>query len=203
MLRISLSPGRLGVGRNCHIYDVLKGMSSTSGEIATSVFERIAALDGTNYRSWAFSMKMLLKAHELWEVVEYEDEEETKGKTRKSDAEWHRKDQLALSCIALGLKPSEQEHVYDCGTAKEAWNCLKEIYEGKGTHRFLSLLKSICTASLEDNVKMKDYIRGVRQTADQLLEMNVKLEKPLVIGLVFARATRSHSNHSGANQTIS
>jgi len=169
-------------------------MSSASGAIATSVFERIAALDGTNYRSWAFSMKMLLKAHELWEVIEDEESAEmtegeasaaskVKGKTRKLDAEWHKKDQLALSCIALALKPSEQEHIYNCVTAKEAWNCLKGIYEGKGTHRFLSLLKSICTVKLEDT-KMKDYIRGVRQTADQLLEMDFKLEKPVIIGFI-------------------
>ena len=44
-------------------------MSAANGSITTSVFERIAALDGTNYRSWAFSLKMLLKAHELWEVM--------------------------------------------------------------------------------------------------------------------------------------
>src|SRR5579859_5150154 len=45
---------------------------ATSG-ITASVFERIAALDGTNYRSWAFALKMLLKAHELWEVIEDEE----------------------------------------------------------------------------------------------------------------------------------
>src|SRR6266516_1917064 len=94
-----------------------------SSAIPTSVFERIAALDGTNYRSWAFSMKMLLKGHELWEVIEdYEEQTETaegetsapKVKPKKLDAKWYKKDQLALSCIALGLKPSEQEHIYNC-----------------------------------------------------------------------------------------
>ena len=166
-------------------------MSASSGSITTSVFERIAALDGTNYRSWAFSMKMLLKAHELWEVIEVEDDEEEGGtsgtgqpKVKRTDAKWRRKDQLALSNIALAVKPSEQEHIYNCNTAREAWNCLKEMYEGKGTHRFLSLLKSISTAKLDDGVKMKEYIRGVRQTADQLAELEVKLEKVAVVGFI-------------------
>jgi len=61
---------------------------------------------------------------------------------------------------------------------------LKELYEGKGTHRFLSLLKSISAAKLEDGVAMKDYIRGIRQTADQLSEMNSKLEKAAVVGFI-------------------
>ena len=165
-------------------------MSATNGSITTSVFERIAALDGTNYRSWAFALKMLLKAHELWEVIEDEEEggEEAAPKAvaaKKMETKaWKKKDQLALSNIALAVKPSEQEHIYSCATAKEAWNCLKELYEGKGTHRFLSLLKSISTAKLEDGVAMKDYIRGVRQTADQLSEMNVKLEKAAVVEFI-------------------
>src|SRR5271154_4037620 len=166
-------------------------MSATNGRITTSVFERIAALDGTNYRSWAFALKMLLKAHELWEVIEDEEEEgdEEEGTqvvrvSAKAEKAWKREDQLALSNIALALKPSEQENIYSCTTAKEAWNCLKELYEGKGTHRFLSLLKSISTAKLEDGMKMKEYIRDVRRTAEQLSEMGMKLEKAAVVGFI-------------------
>ena len=161
-------------------------MSTSNGNITSSVFERISALDSTNYWSWAFSMKMLLKAHELWEIIEDDDDEEetSTGKVKRSDAKWRKKDQLALSSIALAVKPSEQQHLYNCGTAKDAWNCLKELYEGKGTHRFLSLLKSMSTAKLEDSVKMKDYIRNVRQTSDQLSELNVKLDKVAVVGFI-------------------
>lgn len=88
-----------------------------------------------------------------------------------------------MSNIALALKSSEQEHIYSCTTAKEAWDCLKELYEGKGTYRFLSLLKSIAGAKLEE-ATMKDYIRGVRQTVEQLAEMGVKLEKAAVVGFI-------------------
>src|SRR5436190_4315269 len=167
----------------------------SNGSITTSVFEGIAASDGTNYRSWAFSMKMLLKAHELWEVIEDDDEEEDVGtsgtelkvkatRTKSEMKQWWRKDQLALSSIALALKPSEQEHIYNCTTAKEAWNSLKEMYEGKGMHRFLSLLKTISAAKLKDGMKMKEYIRGIRQTAAQLSEIDVKLEKVAIVGFI-------------------
>jgi hypothetical protein len=67
--------------------------------------------------------KMLLKAHELWEVIEEEKGasigQPEKGKGTKSDAKWRRKDQLALSNIASAVKSSEQEHVYNCDAAKE------------------------------------------------------------------------------------
>ena len=161
--------------------------SNGPGTLATSVFERIAALDGTNYRSWAFALKMLLKAHELWEVIEDEELEmleDAEKKKRMETSKWKKKDQLALSTIALSLKASEQEHIHSCTTARAAWDCLKGLYEGQGTHRFLSLLKSIGTAKLEEGVMMKDYIRGVRQTAEQLSEMDLKLEKAAVVGFI-------------------
>lgn len=49
----------------------------------------------------------------------------------------------------------------------------------------MSLLKTISTAKLEDGVKMKEYIRGVRETAGQLAEIGgVKLNKTAVIGFI-------------------
>ena len=62
--------------------------SNGPGSLATSVFERIVALDGTNYRSWAFALKMLLKAHKLWDVIEDEEFDvlEDGEKKKKMDA---------------------------------------------------------------------------------------------------------------------
>ena len=167
----------------------------SGGSITTSVFEQISALDGTNYRSWAFSMKTLLKAHEVWEVIEEEEQQSEDGNTVrvKRDAKWKKKDQLALSNIALAVKPLEQGYIYNCQTAREAWNCLKELYKGKGMHRFLSLLKTISTAKLEDGVKMKEYIHGVRETAGQLAEIGgVKLDKTAVIGFILNGLPKSY-----------
>lgn len=79
---------------------------------------------------------MLLKGYDLWSVIE-----ETAPEDKALLDEWKKKDQFALSSIALAIKPTEQEHIYECKTAKEAWKALKEVYEGRGTHRVLSLLK--------------------------------------------------------------
>ena len=174
----------------------------SGSDLALSVFERIPAFDGSNYRSWSFSMKMLLKARELWDVIE---DETTNVGTRESisegipeggtqpqrDAVWHKKDQLALSSIVLSLKPAEQEQVYDCQTAKEAWTHLREVYQGKGMHRLLSLLKQLSTAQLEKYATgppgsntIKDYIRSMIQTADEIAAIGYKLDRPVVIAFI-------------------
>ena len=47
---------------------------------------------------------MLLKTHELWDVIE-DEELDDEAKTKKMDTpKWRKKDQLTLSNIALTLK---------------------------------------------------------------------------------------------------
>ena len=157
-------------------------------------------MGATNYRSWSFSMKMLLKATELWDVIEDIStikpresitEGTPEGPQTQRDAVWHKKDQLALSSIVLSLKSAEQEQVYDCQTAKEAWTHLQEVYKGKGMHRLLSLLKQLSTAQLEKYATsppgsntIKDYIRSMIQTADEVAAIGYKLDRPVVIAFI-------------------
>jgi hypothetical protein len=69
-------------------------------------------------------MKMLLKVKELWDVIKDKTTNvEARASTSKRtpeggtqpqrNAEWHKKDQLALSSIVLSLKPAEQEQIYN------------------------------------------------------------------------------------------
>ena len=55
------------------------------------------------------------------------------------------------------------------------------MYEGKGAHRFLSLLRSISIVNLASGIKMKDYIQGVRQNIDPLSKLGTKLERSAII----------------------
>lgn len=90
------------------------------------------------------NQRYYLEAKELWGYV---DGTITRPvETRKLQTTWDSKDQLALSSIALGLKPSEQE-LYNCTTAKAALDHLTEISEGTGIHRLLSLTKHLCATS--------------------------------------------------------
>lgn len=157
-----------------------------SSEI-TSVFERIETLNGTNYRSWSFSLKMLLIARDLWEVIDPESVRPGDDK-KTAQASWDKKDRSVFATIALSMKPSEQEHIHGCKTAKEAWEHLEEVYQGKGMHRLLSLMKELAHASLPlgRDKAMKEYIRGVMQTADEIAEIgkDYKLKDPIVMAFI-------------------
>jgi hypothetical protein len=66
---------------------------------------RIESLRGsTNYRTWKFSMKMVLQARDLWEVVSGEE-----VKPEAAAQAWEKKARKALATIALALSAAEKE----------------------------------------------------------------------------------------------
>src|SRR4030095_8669532 len=94
---------------------------------------KIEPLQGSaNYRTWKFSMKMVLQAKELWEIVS--------GVEIRPDVEiqalaWDKRARKALAHISLSLAVSEQHYIIDCETPNEAWNILEKLYEGKRRNR--------------------------------------------------------------------
>ena len=68
---------------------------------------KVTPLEGSiNYRTWKFSMRMVLMAKDLWGVVDG-----SEVKSESGDAEWEKKNQKALAYISLSLTPIEQHHV--------------------------------------------------------------------------------------------
>jgi hypothetical protein len=62
---------------------------------------KVEPLQGSaNYRTWKFSMRMVLQARDLWEVVSGE---EVKPEAEKAAQAWEKKARKALATIALAL----------------------------------------------------------------------------------------------------
>src|SRR5579859_968968 len=108
---------------------------------------KVEPLQGSaNYRTWKFSMRMVLQARDLWEVVSGE---EVKPEAEKAAQAWEKKAQKTLATIALTLSAAEKEHIIESTTPKAAWDILKKLYEGKGWNRKFMLLQRLFRMSME------------------------------------------------------
>src|SRR5438270_2419386 len=68
---------------------------------------KVEPLQGSaNYRTWKFSLRMVLQARDLWEVVSGE---EPKPEIEKGAQAWEKKARKALATIALALSAAEKE----------------------------------------------------------------------------------------------
>ncbi|XP_020254308.1 uncharacterized protein LOC109831391 [Asparagus officinalis] len=102
-------------------------------------------LNGDNYQSWAIKMKSHLKALSLWEVVESDYEptplpQNPTLKQIKTHDEEKAKKPKALSCIHSAMSDGIFTSIMTCESPKEAWEMLKEEFEGNDQTKLMQVL---------------------------------------------------------------
>ena len=112
---------------------------------ANSDVELVKVLDGQNYKTWSWYMKMYLMQQGLFDVVD--------GSTTMPDEDkvaagkWMERDQKALGSIALRVDASQKVHIEDAKTSREAWSALEKVFN---------------RVSLADRVKAIRNFYGIR-----------------------------------------
>jgi hypothetical protein len=144
---------------------------------------KIKPLQGSaNYRTWKFTMKMVLQAKDLWEVVSGE---EARPTSDKEVLVWDRKARKALATIALAMSGSEKENIIECASPKKAWEVLEKLYEGRGRNRKFMLLQELFKMYLpEREGNMDEYLRGVREKFSELATIGLKLEDDVKLAII-------------------
>ncbi|GAV87372.1 DUF4219 domain-containing protein [Cephalotus follicularis] len=111
----------------------------------------IPVFSGENFDFWSIKIKTILRAYDLWEVVENgipkaaallkektEAAESTTTTTTKSESspttvpmkEWQKKDADALAKIHLAVSDSIFSRIMNSTSAKEAWDTLQDEFKG-------------------------------------------------------------------------
>src|SRR5579859_7899565 len=142
---------------------------------------KVELLQGSaNYRTWKFSMRMVLQGKDLWEVVSGE---EVKPEAEKVAQAWDKKARKALATIALALSAAEKEHIIECTAPKAAWDILEKLYEGKGWNHKFMLLQELFRMSMEGGT-MDSYLRAVREKMSELSTVRLKLEDDVKLAII-------------------
>ena len=143
---------------------------------------KIELLQGsTNYRTWKFSMRMVLLARDLWEVVSGE---EVKPETEREGQAWDKKARKALAMIALAMTGEEKENIIEYTSPKEAWESLEKLYEGKGQNRKFMLLHELFHLSVESGETMDAYLQAVKEKMSELSTIGLKLEDDVKLTII-------------------
>ena len=91
---------------------------------------KIEKLNGRNYQSWKYNIKLVLMERGLWGIAEgtevKEEEATTDDKAKKA---WKLRADKAYSLIALACEPDVQIHITSTSCARDAWTLLKNHFE--------------------------------------------------------------------------
>ena len=131
---------------------------------------KIKKLDGTNYQSWKFQMKLVLMEKDLWGFIEdvevnvATDSPEVQGKFRS-------RSNKAYSLIALSIETSLQPHIVTTTNPREAWCILENLFSFVSVTQIVRLNRKFYAASLEEASDLMIHITEMTSLAQQLREL--------------------------------
>jgi hypothetical protein len=136
---------------------------------------RMTKLDGSNYRSWAFNMRLYLESFDLFGHVDESLEPPAEGATEAVKKAYRLASKKAWTQICLAVEPEHQIHVGDMRTAKEAWDALKSQFARESISQKVRLRHQYYSCRLSEG-NMLEHINNLRSLRDQLKEMGVNID---------------------------
>lgn len=127
---------------------------------------------GENYHSWAIKMTSYLKALSVWEAIESDidptplPQNPTLAQIKKYDEEMA-KIAKALSCLHAAVSDGVFTSIMSCDSPKEAWEKLKEEFEGNEQTKMMQILNLKREFEM---VEMKTS-EGVREYGGRLMSI--------------------------------
>ena len=139
-------------------------------------FMKITKLNGKNYRTWAFNMRLYLESFDLFRHADGSAEapdEEAAADVKKAFESAAKK---AWTHICLAIEPEQQIHVRDTRSAKEAWDALKSQFARESILQKVRLRQQYYSCRFQNGSNMLEHINNLRSLHDQLKEMGVDID---------------------------
>lgn len=133
------------------------------GNMAEGRMWNIEKLNGSNYETWKFEMKMVLIREELWAVVE----DELPAESSQTGA-WKTKNMKALSTIALCVEKSQFPLIKKCESAKDSWKKLEEFHVQRTAGSKMYWLKKVFTKKMQPGQDVNSFLLEFDELFDRL-----------------------------------
>ena len=137
---------------------------------------KFAKLNSGNYRSWTFNMRLYLESNDLFE---HADGTAVAPNAEAGAAEARNfclKAKKAWTYICLAVEPSQQIHICDTKTAKDAWDALKNQFARDSILQKVRLRQKYYSCKFQHNGNMLEHINYLKSLHDQLVEMGVQID---------------------------
>ena len=137
---------------------------------------KFAKLNGSNYRTWSFNMRLYLESLELFGHADGTAEtpaEDASAAVRRSFNSGAKK---VWTHICLAIESEHQIHVRDTTTAKEAWDALKKQFARESLLQKVRLRQQYYSLRYHPGSNMLEHISHLRSLHNQLKEMGVDVD---------------------------
>ena len=149
-------------------------MATASSDVSSAL--KFAKLNGTNYRSWAFNIRLYLESMDLFEFADGSAESPGEDASDEVRRKFNSRAKKAWTYICLAVEPEQQIHVRETTTAKEAWDALQGQFARKSLLQKVRLRQQYYSCKFRVGDNMLDHISNLKSLHDQLKEMGVNID---------------------------
>ena len=128
-------------------------------------------LSATNYTVWAMRMRVLLRVHKVWEIVE-------------TEAEGDEKNDMAMALLFQSIPEVLILQVGELNTAKKVWDAIKARYVGAERvkeARLQTLMAEFDRLKMKDIEKIDDFVGKLSEISSKSASLGEEIEEPKMV----------------------
>ena len=138
---------------------------------------KIVPLNGSNFQSWRFNVKLLLMDKGLWGYVqgnEVQPKATEEDKKEKEIKEYLLKSEKAYSTIALSIVERLQVHIRDTSNPHEAWNTLEKLFNFVSITEVVRTNRAFYAATMGEGTDLNEHITRMTELSAIIIIIIIK-----------------------------
>lgn len=146
-------------------------------------------LNAANYTVWAIRMKILLKVHKVWEIVETE--------TIESD-----KNNMAIALIFQSIPEALVLQVGELDTAKKVWDAIRTRHLGAERvreARLQTLMSDFDRLKMKETETIDDFVGKLSELSSKSASLGATIEEPKLVKKFLSSLPRKKYIHMVAS----
>ena len=156
---------------------------------------KIESLNGKNYQSWKYNIKLLLMERGLWGFTQEGQETPPSSTDRPSVRNSFRlQSDKAYSLIALSMEKSLQVHIASTTNPLEAWQILQKQFEFVSVTQIVRLNRKFYAATMLEGADLLQHLMYMTSLAEQLHEMKEDISPQKFATVVLGSLPESYDN---------
>lgn len=128
-------------------------------------------LNATNYTVWAIKMKILLKLHKVWDIIEREDADDEKNN-------------MAMALLVQSIPETLVLQVRELDTAKKVWDAVKTRHMGADRvkeARLQTLMAEFDRLKMKDNETIDEFTGRISEISSKSAALGEEIEEPKLV----------------------
>lgn len=155
---------------------------------------KIELLNGKNYQSWKYNIKLVLMERGLWSFIAGGEESPPETATTNVRNAYRLRSDKAYSLIALSVEKNLQVHISTTTDPKIAWDTLKNQFECVSITQVVRLNRKFYAATMNEGTDILEHLTHMTTLAEQLREMNEEISDKKFATVVLGSLPESYDN---------